>query len=79
MVGYLIFSYCQEMTFKNMFYLIDTKTTQWDDPRLQNSAITGPVSIEKIKYILVKLLNKSVEIFVLMLMGFFLFTGCALL
>lgn len=23
----------------------DTKTTQWDDPRLQNSAITGPVSM----------------------------------
>uniref|UniRef100_A0A672IP91 E3 ubiquitin-protein ligase n=1 Tax=Salarias fasciatus TaxID=181472 RepID=A0A672IP91_SALFA len=24
------------------FSLSDTKTTQWDDPRLQNSAITGP-------------------------------------
>lgn len=23
----------------------DTRTTQWEDPRLKNSAITGPVSI----------------------------------
>uniref|UniRef100_A0A672IMC2 HECT-type E3 ubiquitin transferase n=1 Tax=Salarias fasciatus TaxID=181472 RepID=A0A672IMC2_SALFA len=29
-----------------IFYIDhNTKTTQWDDPRLQNSAITGPVSI----------------------------------
>lgn len=27
-------------------YLVsDTRTTQWEDPRLQSSAITGPVSI----------------------------------
>lgn len=25
-------------------YLVDTKKTQWEDPRLQNVAITGPVS-----------------------------------
>lgn len=27
------------------FCYTDTRTTQWEDPRLQNSAITGPVSI----------------------------------
>lgn len=28
----------------DIFYFIDTKNTQWEDPRLQNAAITGPVS-----------------------------------
>lgn len=27
------------------FFSTDTRTTQWEDPRLKNSAITGPVSI----------------------------------
>lgn len=27
-----------------VLYSSDTKATQWEDPRLQNSAITGPVS-----------------------------------
>lgn len=29
----------------DIFYFIDTKNTQWEDPRLQNAAITGPVSM----------------------------------
>lgn len=34
----------------DLLYVIDTRTTQWDDPRLQNSAITGPVSMN-MKYL----------------------------
>lgn len=37
------------------FYPTDTRTTQWDDPRLKNSAITGPVSI--VWEMLTKLMN----------------------
>lgn len=37
-----------------MKYLADTKKTQWEDPRLQNVAITGPVSFSLWLYIFFK-------------------------
>lgn len=30
--------------------LADTKKTQWEDPRLQNVAITGPVSFPNVDF-----------------------------
>lgn len=29
----------------NHFILVDTRTTQWEDPRLNNPKIAGPVSL----------------------------------
>uniref|UniRef100_A0A665U4R7 E3 ubiquitin-protein ligase n=1 Tax=Echeneis naucrates TaxID=173247 RepID=A0A665U4R7_ECHNA len=38
-----------------IFYIDhNTRTTQWDDPRLQNSAITGPVSIDHTRQIILQ-------------------------
>lgn len=47
----LLLSKLREIIMK---YLADTKKTQWEDPRLQNVAITGPVSFSLWLYIFFK-------------------------
>jgi len=38
------------LIYLNIFYL-DTRTTQWEDPRLNNPKIAGPVSFILFYYI----------------------------